>query len=76
MLTFELADDAEKLEVHGNSEGFLQLAELLTNMAEAKRPDHVHLMTKDWGGNGLSSEAQGLQIQNTLLHHVKIFIWP
>ncbi len=74
MLTFELADDAEMLEIHGNREGLLHLAEILTALAEEKLPDHAHLMTEAWGGGGLSSEVQCLS--NKLLNHVKIFVWP
>lgn len=73
-LTFELADEAEMLEIHGNREGLLRLAEILTALAEEKVPDHTHLMTEAWGGRGLSSETQG--ISNKFLNHVKIFIWP
>lgn len=74
MLTFELADDGERLEVHANREGLLRLAEILTSLAEEKLADHAHLMTEDWGGSGLTNETQGLN--NTLLHHVKVFVWP
>lgn len=74
MLTFELADDAEMLEIHGNREGLLHFAKILTALAEEKLPDHVHIMTEDWGGSGLSNEAQGLS--NKLLNHVKILVWP
>ncbi|WP_434111824.1 Imm32 family immunity protein [Methylocaldum sp. GT1TLB] len=74
MLTFELADNGERLEVHGDREGLRRLAEILTSLADEKRPDHAHLMTEDWGGSGLSNDIQGLN--NTLLHHVKVFVWP
>lgn len=74
MLTFELANNGEMLEVHGDREGLLHLAEILIALAEEKSADHAHLMTEDWGGSGLSNEAQGLS--NTILNHVKIFVWP
>lgn len=74
MLTFELADAGERLEVHGDREGLLRIAEILKSLAEEKTPDHAHLMTEDWGGSGLTNEAQGLN--NTLIHHVKVFVWP
>lgn len=74
MLTFELVISGDKIEVHGNSEGLLHLAEILTDLAKMKKPDHVHLMTPDWGGNSLSNEAQGLS--NTIFNHVEIFVWP
>jgi hypothetical protein len=72
MLTFEYNND-EQLEIHGDKEGFLNLAKILIEMAEEKESGHRHLMTKDWGGTELSSDKQGLN--NDLLHHVKIFFW-
>lgn len=74
MLTFELTDDTEMLEIHGNREGLLHLAKILTSLAEERSPEHAHLMTEEWGGNSLSSEMQGLS--NKLLNHVKIMVWP
>lgn len=73
LLTFEL-DNTGLLEVHGNREGLLNLAKILTQLADEKSPDHAHLMTEEWGGGGLTSEVQCLE--NTLLNQVKIFVWP
>lgn len=73
MLTFEL-NDAETLDVHGDREGLLRLASILTQLAESKEPDHVHLMTPDWGGTTLSAEPQGFD--STLFKHVKVCVWP
>jgi hypothetical protein len=50
MLTFESNNCNEQLEIHGDKEGLLKLAKILTEMAEQKETDHRHLMTKDWGG--------------------------
>lgn len=74
MLTFELADNGERLEVHGDQEGLRRLAQILTSLADEETPDHAHLMTENWGGSGLSNEIQGLN--SALLHHVKVFVWP
>lgn len=74
MLTFELTSDRERVEIHGDREGLLLLAQHLTELAAASSPDHVHLMTPDWGGAGLTDMRQGLS--NELIHHAKIFFWP
>jgi hypothetical protein len=73
MLTFESNNENEQLEIHGDKEGLLHLAKVLTDMANGKESEHRHLMTKDWGGTELSSEKQGQD--NDLWHHVKIFFW-
>ena len=73
MLTFESNPESEQLEIHGDKEGLLKLAKILTAMAEQKASEHRHLMTEDWGGSELSSDKQGLD--NDLCHHVKVFFW-
>ncbi len=73
MLTFESDKNDEQLEIHGDKEGLLKLAKILTQMAEQKESEHRHLMTKDWGGSELNNDKQGLE--NHLYHHVKIFYW-
>jgi len=74
MLTFELTDDRSRVEVHGDREGLLLLAQTLFDLAGKSSPDHVHLMTSEWGGSGLTSIRQGLS--NGLINQVKLFIWP
>lgn len=73
MLTFESNNGSEQLEIHGDREGFLKLAKILTEMADQKESEHRHLMTKDWGGSELSRDKQGLD--NNPWHHVKVFFW-
>lgn len=73
MLTFELNDTNEQIEIHGDKEGILKLAKILTDMAVKNESEHCHLMTKDWGGAELSNDKQGLD--NDLYHHVKVFFW-
>lgn len=48
MLTFEFEDN-NALYVHGNRDGLLRLADMLTRLANSKLPDHVHLMSPEWG---------------------------
>lgn len=73
MLTFEMVD-SEVLELHGDREGLLHLAKILTYLAQCKEPDHAHLMTPDWGGPGLSADPQNPD--SSLFKHVKVLVWP
>ena len=73
MLTFEMVN-SDLLELHGDREGLLQLADLLTQMAQCKEPDHAHLMTPEWGGPGLSGDPQNTV--STMFKHVKVLVWP
>ena len=69
LLTFEINDAMESIEIFANAEG---VAELICFLELALRTnDHQHLMTPDWGGDELSSELQGQS--NRIVHHVKIF---
>jgi Immunity protein 32 len=74
MLTFELCSDGETVEIHGDRDGLLRLAKGLAELAVSDHTDHMHLMTEAWGGPGLTNLRQGLD--NKLLHHVKLFVWP
>jgi len=42
MLTFEPDKENEKLEIHGDKEGLLKLAKILTEMAEQGSSEHGH----------------------------------
>jgi hypothetical protein len=73
VLTFESNVDNDRLEIHGDKEGLLKLAEILTEMAEKNFSEHRHLMTQDWGGSELNNDKQGLN--NNFYNHVKLFFW-
>jgi hypothetical protein len=73
MLTFELTEDSSQIEIHGDSGGLMALAQMLTTLATKSSPDHIHIMTDDWGGSGLTSVKQGFD--NEIVHHVKVFFW-
>lgn len=79
MLTFELDPDGETLHLHGSPAGLRRLAEVLMQLAqkaESQEPDHVHLMTPDWGGTFLSAEPQGVEPGWKHFHHCKVMAWP
>lgn len=71
MLTFEVHDDGQ-LDVFMNREGIRHLDHVLRELERSE--DHTHLMTKEWGGVGLSSEQQTLD--GTLLNKVTFRFVP
>ena len=74
MLTLEITEDSDVVELHGDSDGLLALAELLKSLATSNSPDHIHLLSDVWGGSTLTSQAQSER--GTVVHHVKIMFWP
>lgn len=73
MLSFEFDRTGEKLEIHADDAGLEYLIQQLSNLRHAAGQDHVHLMTEDWGGFGLSNQNQNRS--SVLINHVKIFKW-
>ncbi|PPE74592.1 hypothetical protein C3942_07465 [Solimonas fluminis] len=73
MLSFEFAGN-ETLHVHGDRKSLLELADILIHLAKSEEPDHVHLMSPEWGGTTLSDKPQGLDTRS--FKHVKVCIWP
>ncbi len=72
LLTFELADDDEELEIHCDEEGLRRLIAACSRVLETRA--HDHLMTPSWGGTELSEERQGRG--NRLLNKVTVRLWP
>ena len=73
LLSFEWDEEGEKLEIHTNHGGLRQLMASIMELYCMESPDHLHLMTEDWGGDELSAEVQGCN--SHIVHHVKIFKW-
>lgn len=74
LLTFELNEQKNVLDIHTNLNGLENLIDELTKLlksAEKGVNDHTHLMTEDWAGYQLSSESQGGEI----LNQVTIYCW-
>ena len=75
MLSFELkrpesSASADELEVILDSQGLESLLAQLRLLKEG-RTDHIHLMSKVWGGTHLSDRPQ--TPANTTIHSVKIY---
>jgi len=74
MLTFEWVEESETLEIHGNREGLLYLAQRLALLAEHQGRDHEHFMTEAWGGWEISAERNNFEA--TQISHVRVCKWP
>lgn len=73
LLTFEFDSKNETLEIHGNQKGLQKLRTLIDSLLLITGDDHIHLMTKNWGGSELSDIKQCQE--NEIINHVKIFKW-
>ena len=74
MLTIELNEDGDVVEIHCNASGLASLREALDRLLESpEQTNHEHLMTPAWGGSELSEDVQGEG--NRLVHHVKLHYW-
>jgi hypothetical protein len=77
LLTFELAPDKEQLFIHGDPTGLRRLANLLNELADAadrgELSPYQRLRTDNWGGYGLSAEAQ--EHYSECLNRVTIYGW-
>jgi Immunity protein 32 len=75
ILTVELNDDQEAVEVTFDSEGLALLLERLTRLGQRDAPNHDHLKTPAWAGYELSEELQGGP-RNRLVHHLRLQLVP
>lgn len=73
LLTFEIADDGRRVEIHCDREGLAQMIVALQALARKAPPDHDHWQTPAWAGDELTQTKQGAS--NTLINNVKIFVW-
>ena len=78
LLTFELHRDemAKEVAIHGTPEGLENLATALLNLVKNTKEGHFnhdHLMSDQWGGNELTSDAQSEESE--IINHVKIYCY-
>lgn len=71
LLTFEVNEDCDQIEIHGNKQGFLELVEVISKVVSGSQ--HEHLMTPAWGGTELSEQTQGET--SRLINKVTIHFW-
>lgn len=75
VLTLELDQQGELIELHLNKAGAEYLKNVLVKLIENNQDEHLHLMTPDWGGDELSTEQQNLGEDMKLMHQLKIMYW-
>jgi hypothetical protein len=75
VLTIELDQLGEMVELHLNKAGAEYLKNILDRLISNNQNEHLHLMTPDWGGSELSSNQQNLSADVELLHQLKIMYW-
>ena len=75
MLTFEPDIKNEIIEIHANKEGIDKLVGYLQSLRDEANPEHIHLMTHEWGGCELTSEKQNHDAGFKLVNHVKLIKW-
>lgn len=76
MLTFEYDADGEMLSIHGDAAGLQSLQRCIQRLLDQTPEgqfEHSHLMTRDWGGDGLTSQRK--EATAALVHHVKVYCW-
>lgn len=72
LLRVEWDDEGEKVELHGNSVAIRRFAERLLALAAHDGPEHLHLMSEEWGGTGLNGKPS---YGAAVVHHLKIYKW-
>lgn len=72
MLTVELNEAKEALEIYCDEEGLDLLLKKLQSLRS--RGGHVHFMSSSWAGEELDEDVQGAG--NRLLHHLVVAVEP
>lgn len=75
ILTVELDQRGELIELHLNKPGAEYLKNLLVRLIEENQDEHLHLMTPNWGGDELSEAQQNSGENMKLMNHLKIMYW-
>lgn len=75
ILTVELNEDLQAVEITFDREGLAQLLQRLNHLSQRDAPDHDHLRTPAWAGTELSEELQGAP-GNRLFHHLRLQLVP
>lgn len=70
MITFEINDKKDELEIHLDKDGLKKLQKILEAVQVEK---DLHLMTPSWGGNELDEDKQN--ISGDLINLVHLKFW-
>jgi hypothetical protein len=75
LLSVESDDSHEIVELHMNRVGLDYLIDVLATLRESDAPDHVHIMSPEWGGDGLTGEPRHQREGYVAAKHMKVCLW-
>jgi|WetSurMetagenome_2_1015567.scaffolds.fasta_scaffold648069_1 hypothetical protein len=76
LLTFELTEGMDAIEIHADQQGLQDLIDRLLrlkNSLPGKSSEHEHLMTPNWGGTELTQDKQS--VNSTLINKGTVHLW-
>lgn len=75
LLTIELNQDHDIIELHLNKAGAEYLIDAIKKLVSLDEVEHLHLMTPYWGGNELSDSKQNSNDDFEVINQLKIMYW-
>lgn len=72
-LQINLSDDKEQIFINADKKGLVLLKGIIESLIENNESDHVHLMTENWGGSGLTADENFPN--SSIINHLKISLW-
>jgi hypothetical protein len=76
MLSCEYDNEDEKIAIHFDKTGAELLIKRIECLLKVDRDEHVHLFSKEWGGNELDIiKDDALEKNSIFVNHVKIYFW-
>lgn len=73
LLSVEADATREIVELHVDRRGLDYLIEMLNRLRNEPSPEHVHLMSPEWGGDGLTGPRQNPEY--LAAKHLKVCLW-
>jgi hypothetical protein len=73
LITFEIDQSCETLEIHLNDEGLDELVRRVERLRSSSESGHDHLLTPAWGGTELTESKQNASTK--LINKVTVFLW-
>jgi len=73
LLSVECDASREVVELHMDRRGLEYLIDVLTRLQHASPPEHLHLMSPEWGGDGLTGLPQNPDY--VAAKHLKVCLW-
>jgi hypothetical protein len=73
LLSVECDGSRESVELHMDRHGLDYLIDILVKLRNEQPPEHLHLMSPDWGGDGLTGPPQNPEY--IAAKHLKLCLW-